>query len=287
MDSKPARYAVIGNPVAHSRSPAIHAMFAAQTGQHIEYGRLLAPLDGFHAAVESFRAEGGRGLNVTVPFKPEAHAYATVLTPRAAVAGAVNTLAFEANRVLGDNTDGAGLVSDLRERLGIELKGARLLLLGAGGAARGVLQPLLEAGVEQLVVANRTGARAVAMRDDVLARLPAASARLQAGGLSMAQGRFDIVINGTAAGLSDAAPEVPESVLQHARLALDMVYGAQPTAFMRLALNAGCPQVEDGLGMLVGQAAESFALWRGVRPLTAPVHAAIRAELSGAAPQPR
>ena len=281
MDSRPARYAVIGNPVAHSRSPAIHAMFAQQTGQQIDYGRLLAPLDGFLAAVQTFRAEGGHGLNVTVPFKAQAFAYAQRHTPRAAVAGAVNTLVFQADEVLGDNTDGAGLVSDLKSRLGVSLHGARVLMLGAGGAARGVVQPLLEAGVGQLSIANRTPARAEVLCAEVSARIaPEQARRIAAISLAQAHGRFDLIINATAAGLSDAAPDIRPELLSHAAVALDMVYAAQPTAFMRLAHSAGCPRIEDGLGMLVGQAAESFALWRGVRPDVAPVYAALRDALA-------
>ena len=284
MSSRPARYAVIGNPIAHSRSPEIHAMFAAQTGEAVEYGRLLAPVDGFAAAVDGFRADGGGGLNVTLPFKPEAFAYASRHTPRAAAAGAVNTLAFDGDDVLGDNTDGPGLVADIEQRIGLPLAGARLLLLGAGGAARGVVLPLLEAGVARLVIANRTAATAIALREELAGRLgPAHAARLSAGGLEAAEAGFDLVVNATAAGLSDAAPAMPAAAWRGPRLALDMVYGARPTAFMRAALEAGCPRVEDGLGMLVGQAAESFALWRGVRPEAAPVLAALRARLAAAA----
>ncbi len=281
MPSRPARYAVIGNPIAHSRSPAIHAMFAAQTGQDMQYDRLLAAPDGFAAAVDAFRAEGGRGLNVTVPFKSQAFGYARSHSARAAVAGAVNTLAFDGDAVLGDNTDGAGLVEDIEGRIGMRLEGARLLLLGAGGAARGVLQPLLAAGVARLAVANRTAARAHALRDDVAPRLdPRHAARLSAGGLDEAGAGFDLIVNATAAGLSDAAPVLPAQVWRGVRLALDMVYGARPTPFMQAALEAGCARAEDGLGMLVGQAAESFALWRGLRPATAPVYAALRTQLA-------
>jgi len=284
MPSRPARYAVIGNPIAHSRSPEIHAMFAAQTGEAIDYGRLLAPPDGFAAAVDAFRADGGGGLNVTLPFKPEAFAYASRHTPRATAAGAVNTLAFDGDDVLGDNTDGPGLVADIERRIGLPLAGARLLLLGAGGAARGVVLPLLEAGVARLAIANRTAATALALREELAGRLgPAHAARLSAGGLAFAEAGFDLVVNATAAGLTDAAPAIPAAVWRGPLLALDMVYGARPTAFMRAALEAGCPRVEDGLGMLVGQAAESFALWRGVRPEAAPVLAALRARLAAAA----
>lgn len=275
-----ARYAVIGNPIAHSRSPAIHAQFAAQTGQAIEYGRLLAPLDGFAEAVERFRAGGGSGLNVTVPFKLEAAGIADRLTARAQAAGAVNTLRFDDDGCLGDNTDGVGLLRDVQTRCGLPLTDARVLLLGAGGAARGALRPLLDAGVAQLLVANRTAPTAqalVAAFDDP---------RLAACGLDAPQlrnERFEVIVNATSAGLADAAPSLPEPLLASARLAYDMVYGAQPTAFMRAARNAGCAQVSDGLGMLVEQAAESFFVWRGVYPDTAPVYAALRAALDAEA----
>ena len=284
MSSRPARYAVIGNPIAHSRSPEIHAAFAAQTGQAIEYGRLLAPVDGFAAAVDAFRAEGGLGLNVTLPFKPEAFAYARRRTPRAEIAGAVNTLAFDGDDVLGDNTDGPGLVADVQGRVGLALEGARVLLLGAGGATRGVVRPLLDAGVERLAIANRTASRATALRDELAARLhPADAARLSAGGLADLDGGFDAIINATAAGLSGESPALPPGAWRGAMLAFDMVYGPKPTAFMQAARAAGVPRVEDGLGMLVGQAAESFALWRGVRPDVAPVYAALRERLAGPA----
>jgi shikimate dehydrogenase len=285
MASKPARYAVIGNPIAHSRSPAIHAQFAAQTDQDMVYDRLFAPLDAFVATVAAFRAEGGRGLNVTLPFKTEAFRLADSLTPRAALAGAVNTLAFDADRVLGDNTDGAGLVDDIEHRIDLPLAGARVLLLGAGGAARGVVQPFLAAGIDRLMIVNRTAARAGELVSDLGARLPAADAeKLSAGGFDAIAGGFDLIINATSAGLADASPPVPASAWSGVRLALDMVYAAQPTAFMRAAADAGCPRVEDGLGMLVAQAAESFALWRGVRPATLPVYAVLREQLAAARP---
>jgi shikimate dehydrogenase len=285
MASKPARYAVIGNPIAHSRSPAIHAQFAAQTDQDMVYDRLFAPLDAFVATVAAFRAEGGRGLNVTLPFKTEAFQFADSLTPRAALAGAVNTLAFEADRVLGDNTDGAGLVDDIEHRIRLPLDRARVLLLGAGGAARGVVQPFLAAGIERLMIVNRTADRAHEMLRDLGARLPATdAARLSAGGFDAIADGFDILINATSAGLADASPPVPAAAWSGVRLALDMVYAAHPTAFMRAAADAGCPRIEDGLGMLVSQAAESFALWRGVRPATLPVYAMLREQLAPAHP---
>lgn len=285
MASKPARYAVVGNPIAHSRSPAIHAQFAAQTDQDMVYDRLLAPLDGFVATVSAFRAECGRGLNVTLPFKTEAFRLADSLSPRAALAGAVNTLVFDGDRVLGDNTDGAGLVDDIEHRIRLPLAGARVLLLGAGGAARGVVQPFLAAGIEHLMIVNRTADRAHELVRDLGARLPATdAARLSAGGFDAIAGGFDILINATSAGLADASPPVPAAAWSGVSLALDMVYAAQPTAFMRAAAEAGCPRIEDGLGMLVSQAAESFALWRGVRPATLPVYAMLREQLAAARP---
>lgn len=282
MSSRPARYAVIGNPIAHSRSPEIHAMFAAQTGERLTYERLLAPPGGFAAAVDALRADGAGGCNVTLPFKTEAFAYARRHTARALVAGAVNTLAFDGDDVLGDNTDGAGLVADIERRIGLPLAGTSVLLLGAGGAARGAVLPMLEAGVARIAIANRTAERAHALREDLAARLePAQAARLSAGGFDdLAHAGFDLIVNATAASLSDAAPAIPADAWVGPRLALDMVYGAEPTAFMRAAREAGVPRVEDGLGMLVGQAAEAFALWRGVRPDPVPVLAALREQLA-------
>jgi len=277
---------VIGHPIAHSRSPEIHARFAAQTAQPISYERLLAPLDGFKATVQAFRAQGGAGCNVTVPFKLEAYALADQLTDRARLAGAVNTLVFGPDGILGDNTDGAGLVADLTGRIGMRLEGARVLVLGAGGAVRGVIGPLLDAGVASLTVANRTPGRALDLKADLAVGLsPSANERLRAGGMDLAQGCFDLIINGTSAGLNDAAPELPKGLLGQAAVALDMVYGAHPTAFMRQALSEGCARVEDGLGMLVGQAAESFVLWRGVRPDPQPVWQALREQLAAHADQ--
>jgi len=272
------RYAVVGHPIAHSRSPQIHAAFAAQTGQRLAYDRLLAPLDGFAATVADFRAQGGRGLHVTVPFKLEAAALADTLTPRAAAAGAVNTLVFSDEGVLGDNTDGVGLVRDLEGRLACPLAGRRVLLLGAGGAARGVVLPLLEAGVASIGVFNRTRDRA---RELVAAFGQAPRTSALAALDDCPSSGIDLIINATSAGLHDSAPAVPHACLAGAQLAYDMVYGARPTAFLREAGEAGCARVSDGLGMLVEQAAESFRLWRGVLPDTAPVYARLRAEIDG------
>jgi len=267
------RYAVIGNPIAHSKSPDIHAQFAQQTQQTLTYERLLAPLDGFIATVRGFVSEGGRGMNVTVPFKLEAAALSTRLTTRAQAAGAVNTLLFEGEDVVGDNTDGVGLVQDIVHNTGVAIAGKSVLLLGAGGAARGVMLPLLEQGPQRLVLANRTPARA-----QELTRHFAQHADVEVATFDSLQGVFDIVINATAASLSAEVPPVPSSVLAPHTLAYDMMYGAAPTAFMSWAAALGA-QTRDGLGMLVEQAAESFFCWRGVRPDTAEVYARLRAQL--------
>jgi len=261
------RYVVIGNPVGHSKSPWIHAQFARATGQDIDYGRLEAPLDGFDAAVDAFRASGGRGANVTLPFKQAAFRYCAELSPRARAAEAVNTLVLDRAAVFGDNTDGVGLVRDLQANLGCGLEGRRVLLLGAGGAAQGVAQPLLESGVALLVVVNRTAARARALA----ARFPG----VQGGGYELLDsGSYDLVVNATAAGLSGALPTIPPRVFARDALAYDMVYGRE-TPFLAFAREHGV-QVSDGAGMLVEQAAESFLIWRGVRPRTDAVLDALR-----------
>lgn len=266
-------YAVIGNPVAHSRSPEIHARFAAQTGQELSYERLPAPLQSFRAVVLSFIANGGKGANVTLPFKLEAYALADRLTERARLAGAVNTLKFEEGGILGDNTDGAGLVRDIVRNAGIALTGRRVLLLGAGGAARGALPPLLEQHPAELVLTNRTHARA---RE--LATQFAAYGNLTATGYAGLRGVFDVVINATSASLAADLPPLPADIFVPTTLAYDMMYGSQPTVFMEFARRHGAI-VRDGLGMLIEQAAESFFLWRGVWPQTADVSAALRAQL--------
>jgi shikimate dehydrogenase len=268
------RYAVIGNPVAHSRSPDIHAAFARQTGQDMAYGRILAPVDGFAAAVDAFRAEGGRGLNVTIPFKLDAFAYSTRRTPRAEAAGAVNTLRFEPDAgVLGDNTDGAGLVRDLQANLGVRLAGTRVLVAGAGGATQGVVLPLLDAGVGELVIANRTVARAV----DLVARFTSQGPVQSSGYAELAGLRFDVIVNATAASIAGEALPLPAGLCAPGATAYDMMYGKGETPFLAWARAQGAAVVSDGLGMLVEQAAESFLLWRGVRPDTAPVLASLRA----------
>jgi shikimate dehydrogenase len=272
------RYAVIGHPVAHSKSPQIHARFAAQTGQHLTYERLLAPLDGFEATVRAFIAQGGKGLNVTVPFKLEAHGIATLLSARARAAGAVNTLKCDrtangSDVIFGDNTDGVGLVTDITRNAGVELTGKRILLLGAGGAARGVILPLLDARPSDLVIANRTGSKA-----EQLARQFAGQGPIRGSDLSALTGAFDVVVNATSASLSGALPPIPPDVFTRGALAYDMMYDKEPTVFMRFARQHGAT-ARDGLGMLVEQAAESFFVWRGVRPDTTAVFAELRAGL--------
>ncbi len=270
------RYAVFGNPIAHSRSPRIHAAFAAQTGLSLSYEALLAPLDGFAPAVVAFRAAGGCGANVTVPFKEQAHALCTRLGPRARAAGAVNTLTFAGAEVVGDNTDGIGLVNDLTANLGVALAGKRILLMGAGGAARGVVLPLLEQGPAELFIANRTAAKA----QELVAYFNSsgfdhAASGLRGGGYAELGGRFDLVINATAASLAGDLPPLPADLFTADALAYDMMYG-KDTPFLVFARNQGV-RAADGLGMLVEQAAESFFLWRGVRPATGPVIAQLRA----------
>lgn len=269
------RYAVLGNPISHSKSPRIHALFAAQTNQDMSYEALLAPLDGFAAAVQAFAAAGGKGANVTVPFKEEAFRLATELTPRAKAAGAVNTLSFADGAIRGDNTDGAGLVRDLKANLGCDIAGRRVLLLGAGGAARGVILPLLEEAPAGLTIANRTEEKALRLALEFAPFLKAGASLPEACGFPQLAGReFDLVINATSAGLSDSELPLPPRLFAPHGLAYDMVYGRE-TPFMQQA-RAGHCRVADGLGMLVEQAAEAFLVWRGVRPATGPVLASLR-----------
>jgi shikimate dehydrogenase len=276
------RYCVFGNPIGHSQSPRIHAAFAQQTGQDLVYEARLAPRDGFAHALRTFAAEGGRGANVTLPFKQEAHALATGLTLRAAVAKAVNTLTLRNGTLAGDNTDGAGLVTDLNTNVGFQPAGKRILLLGAGGAARGVLLPLLNRMPRTLVIANRTAARAeeLAVEFEAVARHHASgSPTVAIGGCGFAHlagAEFDLVINATAASLSDEAPALPAGLFAAGSLAYDMMYGKGLTPFLSAAREQGAARLVDGLGMLVEQAAEAFFVWRGVRPDTAPVLAALR-----------
>ncbi len=271
------KYCVFGNPIAHSKSPEIHAAYAAQTGQQLSYEKCLAALDGFGAAVRAFIAAGGKGANVTVPFKLEAHKLATSLTVRAQAAGAVNTLVFDADgSITGDNTDGAGLVADIVQNAGVPIAGKLVLLLGAGGAARGVVLPILEHRPAALVIANRTVATAEALVEQFGAL--AGTGVLSACGFADVLGTFDIIINATSASLSADLPPVPATVFAPGALALDMMYGAKPTVFMEFAASHGAV-TRDGLGMLVEQAAEAFQAWRGVRPQTAAVLQQLRAKL--------
>ena len=264
-----SHYAVFGNPVSHSKSPLIHAEFARQTRQDLDYRAILAPVESFAAEVEKFRREGGQGANVTVPFKEDACRLASQLTPRARSAGAVNTLKFDGNEILGDNTDGAGLVRDLTGNLKQPLAGKRILLMGAGGAARGVIGPLLAEHPAALMLANRTPEKAEQLAAQFGHALKASSYAALAGQ------RFDIVINATAASLKGELPPLPEQLFNPGALAYDMMYGGE-TPFMAWASQHGAERVADGLGMLVEQAAESFFLWRGVRPDTAPAMRLLR-----------
>ncbi|MEY6431207.1 shikimate dehydrogenase [Thioalkalicoccus limnaeus] len=266
------RYAVIGHPIAHSKSPAIHAAFARETGEDLVYDRILAPLDDFAGTVRRFIAAGGRGLNVTIPFKEAAWALSDERAPRAQVAGAVNTLSLLPDgRLRGDNTDGVGLVRDLATNNGFAFAGTRILLLGAGGAARGLLQPLLEADPTELVIANRTAAKAHALAALI------SDGRVSGCGLDeLDRTAFDLIINATSAGLDDQAPPLPNQVLAAGGWVYDLVYRDDPTPFQHWGLERGAAVALDGLGMLVEQAAESFFLWRGRRPHTAPVIAALR-----------
>jgi shikimate dehydrogenase len=276
-------YAVIGNPIAHSKSPFIHARFAEQTGEPIEYGRLLAPVDAFVPHVREFIDAGGCGLNVTVPFKLDAHALADTLSPRAAAAGAVNTLRFDKSGIYGDNTDGFGLVRDIEVNLGVSLAGARVLLLGAGGAARGVVLPMLERAPRVLAIVNRTAAKADALVAQFAQAASDAGCRLTGGGAQAIEaGTYDVIVNATAGSLDGALPECDDRAFRAETLAYDMMYGARPTVFMQHAVSLGA-RAADGLGMLVEQAAESFYVWRGVRPDSAPVLAELREQLAASA----
>ncbi|MHB1115199.1 shikimate dehydrogenase [Sideroxydans sp.] len=285
------RYAVIGNPISHSKSPLIHRMFAEQTGQDISYEAIEAPLDGFAATVERLRKEGYKGCNVTVPFKLEAYQLATVAELPATTAQAANTMLMKKNGdLVATNTDGIGLVRDIRNNLGFSLEGKRVLLMGAGGASRGVLFPLIyqvNSGMTQqspeiTVIANRTPAKAQQIINDRDFQLIAAETvtkarvtRLQACGYDeLATQQFDLIINATSAGLTDSTIPLPNTIFAPNALAYDMMYGRE-TPFMKFARDHGA-QVADGLGMLVEQAAEAFFIWRGVRPDTSPVLEALR-----------
>ena len=272
-------YAVAGNPVAHSQSPFIHAEFARQTGEAVRYERLLCPLDGFAAAVKAFAAIGASGCNVTLPFKFEAFELAARKTARAELAGACNTLRFDADGWTGDNTDGAGLVNDIERNAGVALRGARVLLIGAGGAASGALGALLAAGPAEIVVANRSAARAVELVSRHANLGPARPPTfLRSAPLEACGSGFDVVVNATASSVAGSAVPVPDTVLGPGTLALDMMYGPAAHAFLIWAETRGAVG-RDGLGMLVEQAAEAFLFWRGVRPRTEGILAAVRERL--------
>ncbi len=274
----PDRYAVIGNPVEHSLSPAIHAEFARTTGQDIVYGRILAPLGGFRVAALKFRDEGGKGLNVTLPFKHEAWHLAGLRSGFALAAGAINTLTFRGGEIVGDNTDGIGLVRDLLRNLRVVLRGQRLLLMGAGGASYGVIEPLLREEPERMVVANRTVEKAIALVSHFERLQRYAVQGLAASSYGDLQGQqFDVVINATSAGLVDSMPPLPAGIFAPGALAYDMVY-AKRTPFMAFGEEQGA-RVSDGLGMLVEQAAESFFIWRGAYPETRAAMAMLRRQM--------
>lgn len=263
-----ARYAVMGNPIAHSKSPRIHATFASQTQQDLDYTAILVEPGGLKSAIEDFRRQGGQGLNITVPFKTDAFALADQHSERALRAEAANTLVLNKDgTIFADNTDGAGLVRDLTHNHGLLLEGKRILVLGAGGAVQGVLLPLLMEKPQRLVIANRTAEKAVA-----LANKFAGAGNVSGGGFDALAGeQFDLIINGTAASLKGEVPAIPDDVLAKDGVCYDMMYGNEPTAFVRWGNQHAASQSLDGLGMLVEQAAESFRLWRGIQPDTAPV----------------
>ena len=272
----PDRYAVMGHPIAHSKSPFIHRRFAAETGEPVAYEAIHVEPGDFRTAVERFRAAGGCGLNVTIPFKEEAYALAGRRSERADRAGAVNTLWFEGTEVCGDNTDGIGLVRDLTRNLAIDIEARSVLLLGAGGAARGVVGPLLDGLPRRLVIANRTMSRAVDLARHFANQGPVSAVALGA----LAAEPFDIVVNATAASLAGDLPPLPPGTLRAGGVAYDTAYAAQPTPFVRWGEAQGAAVATDGLGMLVEQAAEAFRIWRRMEPRTRSVIDALRAHLA-------
>lgn len=267
-------YAVVGHPISHSKSPRIHSLFASQTGEALEYTAIQAPLDGFENTVTEFFARGGKGLNVTLPFKETAWQMAGRHSARALKAGAANTLFQSEGVLVADNTDGAGLVQDLLSNHHVALKGARILMLGAGGAVRGVIAPLLLEQPYSLMIANRTLAKA----QDLVQLFAdhAGVTRLDSSGFEAVSGHFDIIINGTSASLQGDLPPLAPRLIGTDTVVYDMMYAATTTTFNQWALDNGATRVYDGLGMLVEQAAEAFAVWRGVRPETAPVIDSLR-----------
>ena len=278
----PDRYAVIGHPIAHSKSPLIHGLFAQATAQDMTYEAIDGGAEpgGFERAVQAFRAAGGRGMNVTLPFKLAALQMANEATDNARLAGAANTLRLDGGRIEAHNTDGIGLVRDIERTVGVPLRGRRVLLVGAGGATRGVLLPLARAGAARIAIANRTADKARALARELAPHLDGVA--IDGGGLdALAAGdAFDVVINATSASLSGQAPAVPATAFAPGALAYDMIYGKGLTPFLAQAQAAGCAHVADGVGMLIEQAAESFAWWRGVRPDTRAVRARLTVPLA-------
>jgi shikimate dehydrogenase len=262
------RYGVMGYPVSHSRSPVIHRLFALQTGQQMQYELLQVSPEKLETAVRQFQRTGGKGLNITVPHKGEVARLVDRMSERASTAGAVNTIAFRDNEVYGDNTDGIGLLRDLGVNLGVELEGANILILGAGGATRGIIGPLLEMQPKSLRVANRTLDKAQALADHFAEQGPISACRFNVVPVSE---KYDLIINATSAGLQGAAPPYPEAAISDTTFCYDLSYGLNPTPFSVWAREHGAAKSVMGWGMLVEQAAESFNLWRGVRPDTAPV----------------
>ncbi|TXT38021.1 MAG: shikimate dehydrogenase [Comamonadaceae bacterium] len=269
-------YAVIGNPIAQSKSPLIHAMYAQATGQDMMYTKIEAALDGFKAEVDAFRAAGGKGLNITAPFKLDAAVYATEASPRVKLSGAANAMKFDGDQVWAENFDGVGLVHDVVHNLGVLLKGQRVLLLGAGGAARGALLPFLAQEPRELVIANRTLPKA-----HDLASIGAQQGRVRSSSYAELAGlNFDVVFNATSASLFGELPPVPATAFAQCELAYELAYGKGLTPFLRLAQSAGAAQLADGVGMLAEQAAEAFEWWRGVRPDTQAVIQALTVPLA-------
>lgn len=281
LETSSDHYCVFGNPIAHSRSPWIHTRFAELTGEAVSYTKRLAQLDGLAQALSDFRAEGGRGCNITVPFKQQAAALANQISPRATLAGACNVLHFVNGQLLADNSDGVGLVRDITQNAGFDLKARDILLIGAGGAAAGVLGPLLECRPRRIVVANRTLSKAQALVDAHVTLALNQKVELSARSLQEPGADFDLVINGTASSLSGGGIPVPSTCLRPGSLAYDLMYGPAAQGFMIWAAEHGA-QGRDGLGMLVEQAGEAFEIWRGVRPPTAQVLAELQVLLAAA-----
>lgn len=270
-------YAVMGNPINHSKSPIIHSQFAEQAKQDLVYSAMLVPTESFEPAVKDFFKGSGRGLNITVPFKENAYQLADNLTPRAKTAEAVNTLVLqEDGSILGDNTDGAGLVRDLVMNQNVSLAGKTVLVIGAGGAVRGILQPFLEEVPEKIVIVNRTVEKAQALADSFKAL-----GNIEAKTFEELNESFDVIINGTSASLSGELPPIPQTVIGENTCVYDMMYGKELTPFLKWAQDTGAAKVMDGLGMLVEQAAVSFEIWRGVKPNSQLVLAKLREQLAG------